>query len=666
MIKKDKKKLRYSEKKRAYTPLNIILSLFVFSCLFIFGKCGTDSIEPEPDNSITGISIPSELYIEAEGTFTITGKGFTIDDQIILASLTDHSIKHTIALSSVSEQSATFVLPEGFISDSYSITLIHNGISQLLGSIFINVKSNLDIPDKEGMTIKGVVYCNGEGIEGVAVSDGYELTLTDNKGVYYLPSEKKNEYVFISVPGNYEVANDVNLPQFFQRLGGGSSVEQKDFSLIEADNSHHVVLTMADWHLANRNSDIEQFSNGFLQDVNTIIEEYESKGLKVYGLTLGDMTWDLYWYTKSFALPEYLVQMKKINCTIFNVMGNHDNDPYSLGDWLGADPYKEIVCPNYYSFNLGDVHYIVLDNIKHINIGGAQGTIGDRSYDCIINPEQLVWLTKDLATVKDPNTPIVLAMHAPLYKQPTVDENGDYNISYNLDNGTSIASLLNSYTNVHILTGHTHNNNTVIGSESIIEHNTAAVCATWWWTGSPGYAGNHICKDGSPGGYGIWEIDGNDLEWSYKSIGDKKDYQFRSYDLNTVQITAESFAPNSSDEALSTYVGDYASPNLSNEVLINIWGYDKDWTIKVTENGNELEVKQINAKDPLHIISYEAIKLNKGATPTSSFVTKTTYHFFKLKATSATSTLEIKVTDRFGNVYSETMTRPKALTYDMK
>ena len=70
--------------------------------------------------------------------------------------------------------------------------------------------------------------------------------------------------------------------------------------------------------------------------------------------------------------------------------------------------------------------------------------------------------------------------------------------------------------------------------------------------------------------------------------------------------------------------------------------------------------------DPLHIISYETQRLNVNAEPTDSFVTGTTAHLFKVKASSATSTLEIKVTDRFGNVYTENMARPKEFTYLMK
>ena len=132
-----------------------------------------------------------------------------------------------------------------------------------------------------------------------------------------------------------------------------------------------------------------------------------------------------------------------------------------------------------------------------------------------------------------------------------------------------------------------------------MEHNTAAVCATWWWTGKNGYAGNHICKDGSPGGYGVYEVDGKSIKWYYKSIGSPQNYQFRSYDLNKVHITAAEFAPNSTDEALAEYAGVYASPNMNNEVLINVWGYDPEWTVEVKEGSTSLPVKRVSALDPL-------------------------------------------------------------------
>ncbi|WP_218565308.1 metallophosphoesterase N-terminal domain-containing protein [Sphingobacterium multivorum] len=41
------------------------------------------------------------------------------------------------------------------------------------------------------MTVKGVVYANGVGVANVVVSDGFEVTMTDAAGIYYLPSSKK-------------------------------------------------------------------------------------------------------------------------------------------------------------------------------------------------------------------------------------------------------------------------------------------------------------------------------------------------------------------------------------------------------------------------------------------------------------------------------------------
>ena len=39
------------------------------------------------------------------------------------------------------------------------------------------------VPDR-GTTVYGVVQCDGKGIEGVAVTDGYEVTVTDKDGMY--------------------------------------------------------------------------------------------------------------------------------------------------------------------------------------------------------------------------------------------------------------------------------------------------------------------------------------------------------------------------------------------------------------------------------------------------------------------------------------------------
>lgn len=658
-----------NQSRRKFIKIGGLTTIAGFSGLgFTLLSCSSDNSIIDENNSlnISGVSIPSSINVAKAGELMLTGKGFRVGDTMEFESLINKNIIFKGTVVSVTENTFTFSVPSDFESGNYKVKVIRNAQALILGNILFNVVANTNIPDISGKNIKGVVYSNGKGVPGVVVSDGYEVTVTDSEGRYYLSSLKKAGFVFISVPGNYEVTNTGSAPQFFKRVSNSlDAIEQRDFSLLKVDNDKHVVLSLADWHLANRNNDLEQFTSKVLPDINATINKYSSDGTKVYALTLGDLTWDGYWYSNNFGLNEYVPYMNKINAPVFNLIGNHDNDPYFANDWDAENKYRDVLGPTYYSFNLGKVHYVVLDSVEYINTGGTQGTIGSRNYSERLTNNQLEWLKKDLATITDKSTPIVLAIHTPLYKQPSLDANGNQINTVDLLNGDVLKNIVSEFTKVHVLSGHTHINYTV-EEGNIMEHNTAAICATWWWTGKNGYANNHICKDGSPGGYGIWKMNGNDIKWLYKSIGYTEDYQFRAYDLNSVHITSAKYAPNSTDALLAPYSDVYATPSSNNEVLINVWGYDVQWKIEVTENNQPLKVSRVKEKDPLHIISYEALRLNAGATPTDAFETEKTPHFFKVKATTVNSTLTIKVTDRFGNVYTEIMERPKALTLGMK
>ena len=508
------------------------------------------------------------------------------------------------------------------------------------------------------------------------VSDGYEVTLTNDRGMYRLNSNKKNGYVFISVPSGYEVACDGSRPVFFQYLTRPiNDTEEKNFSLNHVDHHHYYLLCFSDTHLAARNNDTLIFDHVFVPDINATIERLKAGGARVYGIALGDLTWDLYWYKNHFSLKDYLQHVNKIHCPIFNVMGNHDNDPYAAAnladgtdaDWNAAKSFKQIVGPSYYSFNLGKTHYVVLDDIQYLNDGGAQGKIGKRNYNNRIVQAQMEWLEKDLATVSDKNAPLVIAMHIPLYGVPQlVGQQQKDHYSLDGDNAKALKKELSGFSNVHILSGHIHQSYNVTCDAHLFEHNTPAVCATWWWTSKDGYARNMICKDGTPAGYGIYDFDGNKLTWQYKALGYDTNFQFRVYDLNQCQITAAKYAPSADDADVKKYAGTYAEKKNNNEVLINVWNYDPAWKITVEENGVNLPVKRVSAKDPLHIISYEMLRLNHGATPTKDFATNRNCHLFLVKASSPDSTLLIRVTDRFGNVYTQEMKRPKQLSCSMR
>lgn len=616
---------------------------------------------------ITHLNIPYVYNMTVNDNILIEGRGFQDGDVISFiprGGQGGETVDFNIAI--LEDNHITLPYSELLRDGDYEIRIIRGTVNQLLGKTFINSVLNVNLPDKEGMTIKGIVHVNGKGVPNVVVSDGVEFAVTDANGVYYLPSDKKNGVVFITIPANHEVPFVNTIPQFFKKLIGiTSATEIKDFELIPVNNESHVVAFMTDMHLANRNNDINQFQNGFMEDIKAISAEYKGQNKRFYGITLGDQTWEQYWFANSFNLENYVNQIKDLDFPIFNTIGNHDYHPYvAFNDWLGANEFRKIFGPTYYSMNIGKVHYIVLDNMEWINNGASQGIIGERNYKNILDDQQLEWLEKNLSYINDKNTPIVIATHVPLFTSPNA--NGNYN-NY-MQNTPTLVAALSEFSNVKVLTGHSHINYRIQHNASFSEHNIGAVSATWWWTGADGYAGNHICKDGSPGGFAIWEVNGRDQQWYYKSIGYDRDYQFRSYDLNTVHITAATHAPGANatfSQQVPSIAGEYATVNNRNEVLLNVWGYQDDWQITITENGNTLPVQRVRKKDPLHLISYDLKRINVNAEPTSSFTTTQTAHLFLATASSPTSTLQITVTDSFGNQYKETMVRPKAFTYLM-
>ena len=90
-----------------------------------------------------------------------------------------------------------------------------------------------------------------------------------------------------------------------------------------------------------------------------------------------------------------------------------------------------------------------------------------------------------------------------------------------------------------------------------------------------------------------------------------------------------------------------------------MWDWDPDWKVEVTENGKSLTVSQFTGYDPGFFLAYSIPRMQKDKPDKLSWHPSRTNHLFKVKASSADSTLEIKVTDDENRVYTETMTRPR-------
>ena len=609
--------------------------------------------------------LPATVDVAKGGELTFTvkeGKSPLTTDSFLLEG---GGISYLCPILRTSSESFTVRLADECESGSYTAYLKRDARKKSIGKIYINIVDKIDFEPSAGTTVFGLVSSEEGPVANVVVSDGTEVTVTDDKGIYELKSAKKWGYVFISVPSGYEVAAEGVFPQFYQTLKGAADVvEQKDFKLTKVDGQdRYKLFLLGDMHLANRTNDAAQFTQ-FTTDLNAYMAQHS--GQKMYALTLGDMTWDLYWYKNNYALPQYreTINRQVKNLQIYHTMGNHDNDFMTTSDYDAAVKYVDCIGPTFYSFNIGQVHYVVMDNIDCSAYDGTDS----RNYVKKLSNEQLKWLAKDLAYV-DKSTPLIVAMHAQIYKPTSTGFAFDHDSA----NTEALLAALDGY-EVHFVTGHTHKvynitpDDDVVKGRDIHEHNSGAICASWWWSGNltPGV---HVSIDGAPGGYAIWDIDGTDFAWLYKSTGWPEEYQFRSYDLNNVSFSMDD-VPNIPSNVLiqlayKKYVNAYPE-NSDNEVLIKIWNWNSNWELSVVdERGKTLEYTPVWAYDPLHIAALSVPRFNNsGITSTPSFVTESATNFFKVKADDADVDLTITVKDEFGHTWTEEMQRPKAFSTD--
>lgn len=645
----------------------LLLALIAVSQLFACG--GSDDEKTPADNFDVQFTVPGSVDVTEGGecTFAVSGGGKSplTTDTFILES--DAGISYVCPIVNTSSDSFTVRLADGCETGYYKVFVKRDARKKSFGRIYINIVEDIDFKPDAGTTVYGIVSSAGVGVENVVVSDGAEVTVTNEKGIYQLKSAKKWGYVFISVPSGYEVPSVGVLPQFHRALKNSADVvERADFKLEKVDGQDsYKIFMLGDMHLANRTGDLGQFAQ-FTSDLTDYMTRH--KGEKMYALTLGDMTWDLYWYSNSYYFPQYLntVNSQIKNLQIFHTMGNHDNDFQTRSDYDAAVKYVDQICPTYYSFNIGKVHYVVMDDIDCSSYDGTES----RNYVKSLSAEQLDWLAKDLSHVAK-TTPVVVAMHAQVFYPTT----SGFKIDHDPVNTQRLFDILDGYT-VRFVTGHTHKlfnvtpDAPIVDGHNFREYNSGSVCASWWWSGNltPGI---HIGTDGTPGGYGIWDVTGTDFQCLYKSTGWPEEYQFRSYDLNNVHFSMADVPLMPSDISASVknaymqYVNAYPQNN-DNEVLINIWNWNSDWTLSVVdEKRKTLPYTEVWAYDPLHIAALSVKRFNNaGLKSTPSFITDKFTHFFKVKADDADTDLVITVKDEFGNEWTENMQRPKAFSTD--
>ncbi|MBQ0116031.1 MAG: calcineurin-like phosphoesterase C-terminal domain-containing protein [Bacteroidales bacterium] len=551
------------------------------------------------------------------------------------------------------------------------ITLIVEALMLVCTGIYSSARDN----------VTGCISCDGNGVAGVSVTDGYEWAVTDANGCYSMKSDKKNGYVFYVLPSGYEsVSTNVHQPQFWAPLDkNAGTCERHDFQLRKVNNDNHRIIVATDLHLAGQNDDVQQCKDLFMTSVARVTAQSHDP---VYTFLLGDTSFDQFWYCNKFDLSNYLQMMadSKYPTPVYHVMGNHDNDastPASARcDFLSSKAFTNLLGPRYYSLNLGKLHIVVLDDIVYKNNPTTDpqniGIAGDQSYDRKLTQEQLDWLSEDLERVTDKTTPIILAIHVQNWR---ISTDGKFDVVPNLaeESCHRLDRLFEGFSNVNIISGHTHYKFHAHPEQypNIHENNIAALCGSFWLTGN--YSGRHLCWDGSPGGYELFDINGRDIKWQYipvdpvDSVGN---HQMRVYDMNAVRTFFSSsrevrklaeFYPK-----LYPYYQKTFGNVPENQIMINVFDYDTDWKVEVIEDGAPLEVKRTVGVDPFYILGANAAYIGIEDRPNGLLNPLKTTHLFVAQATTRNRPVQVRVTDSFGRTYTETLSRPKAFNASMR
>lgn len=268
----------------------ITIALCVFASILAMG-CGEKGSSEEPSAFNVSVYLPSAITIEDGGvyTFSVLGNEAAADGDVM--KMANASKEYSLPVENIKPKSFDVTFPKGFIQGKYSASLVRGKDEIQLGSVQVNVTYNgADADIDPSTTVYGWVKCDGEPIAGAVISDGYEVVATGEDGFYQMASQKKNPYVFISVPSGYTVLSDGVLPSFYVYLIKASDTpERADFQLIRQEGQkNHKMLLFGDIHLANRNNDRKQFAD-FVADVNSYLSTATGP---VYAMTLGDMAWD--------------------------------------------------------------------------------------------------------------------------------------------------------------------------------------------------------------------------------------------------------------------------------------------------------------------------------------------------------------------------------------
>lgn len=518
----------------------------------------------------------------------------------------------------------------------------------LVDDIRVYVEGYQDAP--EPSAVKGTIkYSDGTAAAGISVSDGYTVVQTAADGSYTITPHCDTWYIYYSIPADCQVdVNQYGQPYFFTKYD--ESKASYDFTLTKLSGGKEKKFAL--FCLADPQCKNETHRNRLMNESVPDIKAHAAyKGIPCYGVTLGDVAYSEGSINCESQMPHLRDHMAKdvIGMPIFQTMGNHDYTYFHTNMPINPDQtsstfnikaqraFEEVFGPINYSWNRGDTHIVCMRNMQW------NSNTASSNYSMMFTDEQYEWLRQDLSFVPKDKM-VILCVHIPL----TNSKN---------KNVQNVIALLKQYKEAHIMSGHTHymrNEPTLSGG--VYEHVHAAVCGTWWYS--------KVNGDGSPNGYGVYDISGNTIEnWYYKGVNEgmnDRDYQIRLYrgDLKC----------GGKHEYIQLQHGDGV-------ILANVFNADSKWVVKVYENdqysGNMTRISHKKTSptagsgqdDPTKpttdssqdwwAIGYHIGVVGRGHVggSRSNYLTNC-YHMYKYTLKDKNAKVRVEAIDRFGTSYS--------------
>jgi hypothetical protein len=367
---------------------------------------------------------------------------------------------------------------------------------------------------------------------GVKVSNGKEIVTTGAGGKYELPV-RNGSIIFVIKPTGFRSPLDANnLPQFYYihkpdgspklKYAGSEPTGQLPASIdfpmyaVPEPETFRIVL-FGDPQPRN------------MTEVDYIAQDVVAELIgcnHAFGVSLGDLAFD------NLETLEPLNQVVGlIGIPWHNLIGNHDLNLDGKNRDEINETFESIYGPTYYSFDHGNVHFIVLDNIDWQSPKDSPDV---KKFFAQFGSQQLQFVERDLAMIPE-NQMVVLLMHAPLVGTE------DRHDLYRLIEKRPLCVSVSAHT--HAQTHHFLGKQDGFNGDQDHHHIVNVTVSGAWWSGAKDDRGipHSTMRDGAPNGYSIMTFEPDRYLLDFKGAGHPADYQMRINVPNVVS-TAESAA----------------------------------------------------------------------------------------------------------------------------